>query len=208
MDQQVQPWQPQQAQKSCSIHDYNRGYEANPTTSGATIHNAVPYPGETFIIIHKASGRPITLLEDGSLQLDKHRVYFACCSPALGRASAASSRSSIHWLCVERNGWLGFRSVRNGKYIGQSIRPNSRMDIEVTSPHHKAWEYFCARRHPQGGYLLQSPIEDSSGKIEPWLCTLWKMEVCWSGSDRAGGKLVLREDGGALWEFVRVEGTR
>ncbi|KAM7197296.1 hypothetical protein V8F33_005724 [Rhypophila sp. PSN 637] len=168
--------------------------------------DATPYPGERFIILHKPSNRPIDVNGE-VLNLGKKPYDFSepIHSELLDYRGRILNGRDFHctWLCVERNGWLGFRDP-TGKYIGQSIKSGpgphgNRHSLEATATHHKAWEYLCPRRHPRGGYTLLSPIEEDDFK--PWLCTLFKVEV---ESLDVDGWLVLREDGGSLWEFVRV----
>ncbi|KAF2421499.1 hypothetical protein EJ08DRAFT_515303 [Tothia fuscella] len=64
--------------------------------------SSVPWPKSTFIIRCVSTGRVITLL-DGQVQL-----------------GSPGGRGSIHWACVETKGWLGFRNVVCGKFLGHA----------------------------------------------------------------------------------------
>ncbi|KAK4213484.1 hypothetical protein QBC37DRAFT_172013 [Rhypophila decipiens] len=170
--------------------------------------DATPCPGERFIIVHKPSNRSINI-DNGDfrlLKLGKRPYDFSqpTDSEYLPYCDRVSSPNNTHnvWLCVERNGWLGFRGLL-GRYIGQSIEYGNRHNLEATATHHQAWEYFCARRHPRGGYTLLSPIEEHD--VKPWLCKLFKLEAKFNDDD-GSGSMVLSEDGGSLWEFLRVDG--
>src|SRR2546421_11330502 len=61
---------------------------------------SVPWPGSTFIIRSVSSGKVLTLL-DGQVVL-----------------GLLGGRGSIHWECVETSGWLGFRNLVTGKFLG------------------------------------------------------------------------------------------
>jgi hypothetical protein len=70
-------------------------------------------------------------------------------------------------------------------YIGH----NGRGKFYAKVTHHKEHEYFCARRHPDGGYLL---LMRHGSK-------LWKMDI---GKD--DNELVETDNEGTVWEFVKV----
>ncbi|KAK3305968.1 uncharacterized protein B0T15DRAFT_215208 [Chaetomium strumarium] len=136
------------------------------------IRNAVPCPGETFIIVEKASGRAITQI-NGELQLEPD----------------TSRRGGFYWACVETEGWLGFYNTASGNFMGH----NARGKILATAKHHKAWEYFCARRHPAGGYVLLVTTHGRGWKLE-------KVAI-----DQDGNGLVPKDHESAVWEFVKVQ---
>ena len=70
----------------------------DPTSDPATF--AIPAAGFTFIIRTSRKGLVITLLE-GHVML-----------------TTPGSGHSQHWVCVEFNGWLGFRNRASGAYLG------------------------------------------------------------------------------------------
>lgn len=132
----------------------------------------VPWPGSTFIIRSVSSGQVITLL-DGNIVLTR-----------------PGGRGSSHWACMENKGWLGFRNVVSGKFLGHD--KGGRLCCVAWQ--HQPWEYFCARMRPDGGCVL--------------LMTHW--ERLWHvGIKVEDGveKLAKIGDGGANgidWEFIRV----
>lgn len=133
---------------------------------------SVPWPGSIFNIRCISSGHVITLLE-GQIVLNQ-----------------PGGRGSIEWECVETKGWLGFRNVVSGKFLGHD--KNGRLWCSVER--HQGWEYFCARMRPDGGcILLMTHFE-----------RLWhvgiKVEQCVE-------KLAKIEGGSSdsiVWEFVQV----
>ncbi|OTA90878.1 hypothetical protein M434DRAFT_397654 [Hypoxylon sp. CO27-5] len=133
-----------------------------------TRKETVPWPGHTYIIRDPVSGRQITLVR-GELSLENH----------------AGDQGGYHWICVEKGGWLGFYDPVHGTYMGRDNRGGYMCKVK----HHKGHEYFCARRHPDGGYLLLTQHWDE----------LLKMGI---GKD--GHKLVETNGEGTAWEFVKV----
>ncbi|KAK3324245.1 hypothetical protein B0T19DRAFT_428141 [Cercophora scortea] len=149
---------------------------ADPTIT----YDAVPVPGDTFILVHQPDGRALTLL-NGKLRL-------------ASLTAAARSGGSFHWACVEKKGWLGFRNAASGAYLGHDGRMgrDGRKGIRATAWRHEGWEYFCARRHAGGGgYVLLTTHWD----------TLLKVAVEGEGE---GVRVVAREEGGSVWEFRKV----
>jgi hypothetical protein len=149
----------------------------NPVTfwdRATATRNAVPCAGETYIIVEKASGSAITQT-NGELQLEPD----------------TSRRGCFYWVCVEADGWLGFYNTASGNFMGH----NAKGKVLATAKHHKAWEYFCARRHPGGGYLLLTTTHGKGWKLE-------KVAI-----DQDGKGLVLKEaqeHESVVWEFVKV----
>ncbi|ROV98369.1 hypothetical protein VMCG_07137 [Cytospora schulzeri] len=136
------------------------------TTSTAGIDllsDEVPWPGETYKIQHRDSRRLITL-EEGELRL---RL-----------PSAAKAAGGCHWVCVEKNGWLGFRSPVSATYMGH----DNKGAIWCKKQHHKSYESFCVRRHPDGGYVIL--VKHHEG-----------LELCQLAVDEASGKIVERSFG-------------
>ena len=87
------------------------------------------------------------------------------------------------WQCEENNGWLAFRNLVSGGYIGYK---NKRYVCEAQNLN--ATVNLCARRHPDGGYILMSLIGDKwwdlsisqnsfvtskSGEGTRWLFSVW-----------------------------------
>ncbi|KAI4142211.1 MAG: hypothetical protein LQ340_007411, partial [Diploschistes diacapsis] len=116
---------------------------------------AVPWAGDTFVIRHRDSGRAIAVNEDGDIQL----MFF----------HEVGTSQSCHWKCMEKDGWFGFK--HEGRYLGHDNNWGFHAEVK----HHKGHEYFCARKHPDGGYQLMT--------VHGWM--LRKMDI---GQD--GQKLV------------------
>ncbi|KAM7219025.1 hypothetical protein V8F06_005617 [Rhypophila decipiens] len=171
------------------------------------IRDATPYPGDHFIILHKPTNRAIILDYKWNLRLGPVHDFSSTSNliPVHGHCNeyGAEGSSECQWLCVEHNGWLGFRSPV-GRFIGrvkcedckEVVSPGRALEVRAKS--HGVREYFCARRHPRGGYILMMPGDNTE--------LLLKVEVAAGTCDDRLRGLVLREDGGALWEFVKVDG--
>ncbi|KAL7620231.1 hypothetical protein AAE478_009224 [Parahypoxylon ruwenzoriense] len=130
--------------------------------------DTAPHPGETYIIRDPATYRIITIT-GGKLRLEHY----------------AGDRGGYHWECVESRGWLGFRNPAFGVFLGHDGHEN----IVADKREHKGWEYFCARKHPGGGYIL----------LSRWWDDLWKLDKADDGR-----RLIRNNGAGAAWEFVRV----
>ncbi|UNI22191.1 hypothetical protein JDV02_008102 [Purpureocillium takamizusanense] len=130
--------------------------------------DAVPWPGDTFMIRERRNGR-VLALADGQLCLE----------------ADISQAGNCHWLCVENNGWLGFRETELKRYLGHDFWWNFTADAS----RHDQYQYFQARRHPDGGYLL----------LAPRLGDLVQVTV---GKD--GNGLVTTKADGVTWEFMEV----
>ena len=148
------------------LDDHDPFGGAEPSSS------SVPWPGSTFIIRSASSGHVITLL-DGQVVL-----------------AQLGGRGSIHWACVETKGWLGFRNLASGRFLGHDIKGG----LCCSAERHRGWEYFCVRMRPEGGYvLLMTHFErlwHVGTKVEQGVEKLAKIEN--GGSD------------GIVWEFVKV----
>lgn len=149
--------------------DYDTKADVGSSFWGAgALRNAAPWPGSTYIIVDRAQGRAITMI-DGRLSLE----------------SDACATGSCHWVCIENKGWFGFRNTASGKYMGHDGRKN----IYAAKDRHQAWEFWVARPCPDGGYLLLTTHYD----------LLLKMRIADDGRS-----LVTREEGGTVWEFIKV----
>lgn len=139
------------------------------STSATATSESVPFPDKTFMIRDSKSGKSITLV-NGTPQL--HGVL--------------PSDPASHWTCFETGGWLGFRNRSSGMVLGR----DGRGGVHARVTHHRAHEWFQARLHPEGGYLLLVRRGEE----------LWRVVVLEDGK-------VLAESpkGGMRWEFVEVE---
>jgi hypothetical protein len=143
--------------------------------------SSAPWPGSTYIIRSTSSfssGHVITLLE-GHIVLAKQ-----------------GGRGSIHWDCVEKDGWLGFRNPVSGKFLGHDDSGALRCVVD----HHQFWEYFCVRMKPEGGYVL---LMRTGGKAEK----LWQVGIkLEKGIKKAENQLAkTAEPDGIVWDFSKVQ---
>jgi len=143
-----------------------------------------PWKGATFIIRDPKTNL-IIALKEGILGLYPQEKEHSGGIYHYGRGS--------HWHCVENEGvWLGFCNAVSGTYIGHDNN-HSNWRFVAIGKRHAEWEYFCARQHPDGGYVL---LVKHWGNFLPM---------------KAGGKenteLVVdaKREGGTAWEFIRVD---
>lgn len=133
---------------------------------------AVPGPDDVFIIRNRETCKTITLL-DGKLQLCEELTL----------------QGGFHWLCVEKDGWLGFRNCVSGTYMGHDGDNKKRFVARVT--HHRDHEYFCVRPNAKrGGYELLMRHGQK----------LWKMAV----ADDGKTLIEVTQGEGATWDFHRI----
>lgn len=146
--------------------------DLDPLGGNISSSSSVPWPGSTFIIRSVESGNVLTLL-DGQIVL-----------------APAGTRGAIHWACVETKGWLGFRNVVSGKFLGHDARGR----LHCSATRQQAWENFCVRLRPEGGYvLLMTHFE-----------RLWHVGI---KVEQGVEKLAKIGDGGSdgiIWEFVKI----
>ena len=132
----------------------------------------VPWPGSLCIIRSVSSGQAITLLEGNVLLTEP------------------GGHGSTHWACIENKGWLGFRNVVSGKFLGHDKKGR----LCCLAGEHQKREFFCIRPRPGGGCLL--------------LMTHWEsLSPVGMRIEQGERKLAKVEDGGSdgmFWEFVRM----
>lgn len=97
------------------------------------IDDIVPWAGEVFVISEESGDHTITV-----------------CNGTLRVCRGLNQFGGFFWECVENNGWLGFRNCISGKYMGRDDAGNFVADAGDHTQH----EWICARRHPDGGYVL------------------------------------------------------
>ncbi|KAK1995236.1 hypothetical protein LX36DRAFT_545152, partial [Colletotrichum falcatum] len=103
----------------------------------------IPWPGYTFRIVEKGTGKAITMA-DGSK------------NAALERLDSYNEPRTL-WHCVEKNGYFGFMNPRSGRYLGHDGK-----DGMTTTSKLKEWEMWTPRQHPDGGYQLLSPLSSDA----------------------------------------------
>ena len=138
------------------------------------IKTSVPCKGKTFIIRETKTGHVLTLF-DGRI----------CLLPA------ETPGSAIHWSCHENCGWLGFKNLASGQYLGYHEKGDLR-----TMPHFENWEYFCLRMVPEGGYVLLMQADNGN--------KLWPVELREDQGVQRLAKVDASVDKGLTWEFIEV----
>ncbi|KAH7232885.1 hypothetical protein BKA59DRAFT_487448 [Fusarium tricinctum] len=91
------------------------------------------------------------------------------------------------WECNERGGFRGFKNVAEGTFLGHDIW----WDFYAKVYHHKGWEDFTLCHREGGLYLIQTL---------DW----WTQRQVSAKED--GNGLFRQDDGGTLWEFIKVTG--
>ena len=135
--------------------------------------SSVPGPGFTFIIRSVSCGRVITLLNGQTV------------------LTQPGGCGSIHWACVETKGWLGFRNVVSGRFLGHSARGILRCSAE----RHLPWERFDVRQSRKGDYvLLMTNYED-----------LWPVGIKVEQGVESLAKINKGGSDGITWEFIEVD---
>ncbi|PQE31111.1 major facilitator superfamily transporter multidrug resistance protein [Rutstroemia sp. NJR-2017a WRK4] len=136
--------------------------------SPITSRETVPWADQTFMIRDRGDGRFITL-KDGNLQLE----------------DKVTGGGGGHLICINRNGWFGFRNSVSGTFIGHDSQGKFRCKVS----HHLSHEWFSPRAHPDGGYWLMMLHGDAWRAI---------------GIAENKRELVEVHDNGIAWDFVKV----
>lgn len=145
---------------------------ADPT-QGQRSGTWVPSHGSTVIIRAVSSENVLTLL-DGSVVL-----------------APIGSRGSIHWSCVEREGWLGFRNCSSNKFICHGWDGR----LKCTAEERDGWRHLTLTPVPKGGYIMQM--------LDWWVLRpiVLSPEKGLQKLARTGNKL----SDGVVWEFINAE---
>ena len=138
-----------------------------------TYRETVPWPNKTLLIRNHETQRIVTLL-NGQLKA----------------SSLREAEGGCRWMCIERDGWFGFRNTVSGTHIGH----NGKGAYIANVKHHKDYEYFSTRSHPEGGFLLLTSHD-------------WKLRMM---TLKADGQTLLETryddtDRRAIWEFLEVD---
>lgn len=137
------------------------------------LESSVPQAGKVFILHDHKTGRVLTLL-DGHVSLQP----------------PGTPGSAYRWMCEEREGWLGFKNIASGTYLGH----NFWGDVCAAAHQHMGWENFCVRIQPNGGYVL--------------LMTHWAQLWPLKQKDEGGMQKLLKAEApvkdGNVWVFVEV----
>ena len=134
----------------------------------------VPSPNFTFIIRSVTSGHVLTLL-DGQIVLTR---------------PGGPSSGSIHWACVKTKGWLGFRNVVSGKFLGHDAKGR----LICSAERHRDWEWFHVRTRPEGGSVLLMKHYER----------LWHVGIKVEDGVERLAKISDEGEDGLVWDFVQI----
>lgn len=143
---------------------------AQPETSDCSRN--VPSDGLTVIIRCITSGQVITLV-------DGHVVL-----------ASPGGRGSIHWECVESEGWYGFRDVVSNKFLCHGWDGR----INCSAEQHNGWRHFTVTPMAEGGFIMQM--------LDWW--TLRPVVVAPENGLQKIARTGDRLSKGIRWEFVNV----
>ncbi|KAK8128943.1 hypothetical protein PG984_010051 [Apiospora sp. TS-2023a] len=130
-------------------HDYSRISTIHGDDAwDGLCYPAVPWPGNTYLIVEKSSGIAIMRRGDGQITLGSSK-------------DTRMAGANTQWLCVESNNHFGFQNPASGFYLGHDGK--DRMHATATAL--KGWEFIAARPHPKGGYQLLSPYWANNMKL-------------------------------------------
>ncbi|RGP74047.1 dynamin family [Fusarium sporotrichioides] len=146
----------------------------NTTDSIGLTRKSDPHHDGRYIILDASRSRALTC-HDGHLRLEAIDLNI----PHRHMSKQAQ------WECNERRGFRGFKNIAEGTFLGHDIW----WDFYAKVYHHKGWEDFTLRRREGGLYLIQSL---------DW----WTQRQVSAKEDGSG--LFRQDDGGTLWEFVKV----
>jgi hypothetical protein len=137
---------------------------------------SVPHHDGKYLI-HDVSRSRVLTCHDGHLRLE---------SIDLAKPQKHISEQA-QWECNERRGFRGFKNVAEGTFLGHDFW----WDFYAKVYHHKGWEDFTLRHMEGGVYQIQT-------------LDLWKQRQVSAKED--GNGLFRDDDGGTLWEFIKVTG--
>ncbi|KAK0716729.1 hypothetical protein B0T21DRAFT_296456 [Apiosordaria backusii] len=180
--------------------------------------NAIPTPGKTYIItaLHLPQSRPIApSVQEQEDEQHHHTKAITLCQGQLKLLElrlANLTNGCWYWECITKDGWLGFRNVASGSYLGH----DGKMGVVANAPHCKAWEWFCVRRVPFVDYLVEEKEKGRDGYVlllRHWDKLLRVAVRSEEVKDRWGSVLVETEDkwsltddekAGGIWGFIEV----
>ncbi|KAK8044156.1 dynamin family [Apiospora rasikravindrae] len=158
------------------------------TMSDNAWDDSIPWPGNTYMIIEKATGRPITLKENGMIYLPGNEEGNEEDAETMSATPAEPAPTADNtWYCAESQNYFGFLNRATGRYMGHNVFRT----MQASAFSLRAWELFTAKPHPKGGYHLMTPL---------WANALQVVDIAPDGRH-----LIRRMHGGVLWEFRKVE---
>ncbi|KAF2463282.1 uncharacterized protein BDR25DRAFT_307876 [Lindgomyces ingoldianus] len=158
----------------------NSNYTPTATSENVTadvlenhdLSSGVPSHDFTVIIRSISSGYVITLL-DGQVVL-----------------APPGGQGSIHWKCVETEGWIGFRNPISNRFLCHDWSGR----LKCSAEQHNGWRHFTITPMPNGGYIMQM--------LHWWTLRpiVINAEEGLQKIGRNGNKL----SEGIIWEFIKV----
>ncbi|KAL6924028.1 hypothetical protein ACHAP8_007350 [Fusarium lateritium] len=146
----------------------------NTTTFTGLTRKSDPHHDGRYIILDVSRSRALTC-HDGHLRLEAINLHHP----------HRHVSEQAQWECNERGGFRGFKNIAEGTFLGHDIW----WDFYAKVYHHKGWEDFTLCRREGGLYLIQS--------LDWWT----QRQV---SAKKDGSGLFRQDDGGTLWEFVKV----
>jgi hypothetical protein len=124
---------------------------------------SVPCPGKIYKI-HLRDTEKVIMVTEGRVVVQS--------------TDQAKLGGGWHWVCVEKDNWLGFRNHVTGAYLGcigfSGVHAQARQQTLT--------EFFCVRHHPRGGYLLLINSGEGGGMDQIACASNWKKV------ERGGGR--------------------
>ncbi|KAK3994473.1 hypothetical protein QBC44DRAFT_322732 [Cladorrhinum sp. PSN332] len=121
----------------------------NSSSEDMRYKGSVPSPDKVFTITDADFNHALTLL-NGELKFVQYNP------------ENLEKAGCWLWHCAEKNGWLGFRNVASGTYLGH----DGNGGLRAVQKHHKNWEQFCVRHDVQErGYVLLMGLWDKLARI-------------------------------------------
>ncbi|KAK8054391.1 hypothetical protein PG984_012216 [Apiospora sp. TS-2023a] len=148
--------------------------------------DTVPWPCFTYMIIEKATGRPLTM-DPVTGEVFLPSADEAAETGTVQSAQEAAPTPQNTWWCANSQNYFGFLNTASGRYLGH----NGFDAIHARFSQLRAWETFMARPHPHGGYQLLTQY---------WQAALQVVDIAPDGKH-----LIRRMHGGVLWEFRRIQ---
>lgn len=168
-------------------------WSPSDTPTNSTVSDG--FINELKSAVHAINGGIGSVPEAGGIymirDLDSGKAITMACG-LLTIVPDAGTRGGWQWECEEvRDGWIGFRDVVSGRYLGRDN--NGGFCAQASKL--KGWESFVLRPRQAGGYNLL---------VKNW-SSLTPISIV--GNDMTWPRLVEDQspDAAARWEFVKVE---
>jgi hypothetical protein len=120
------------AEFTLSINSEQTARDASTSNSANRLESSVPSAGSNFIIRDTAPEK-VLIFQKGAIRLGD-----------------VGGNYTYRWHCIEKDGWFGFRDTASNMFLGHGRQGI----IRCQAGYHRAWEEFCMRSVPGGGYNL------------------------------------------------------